>query len=106
MSAVHVGRNRRFLVVQRDVPKPRVLEAVSRSVPKAPQMKRWLDWQGQPTVSVAVGLSAGTIASGRLYTFLPMGDAAASPLLGHLDAPFFAHIDRRDADFDCPSTRR
>ena len=102
MSEVHVGRNRRFLVVQRDVPKARVLEAVSSSVPKAPQIKRWLDWQGQPTVSVAVGLSAGTITSGRLYTFLPMGDTAASPLLGHLDAPFFAHIDRRDADFDLP----
>ena len=102
MSEVHVGQNRRFLVVQRDVPKARVLEAVSHSVSKAPQIKRWLDWQGQPTVSAAVGLSAGTIASGRLYNFLPMGDTAAAPLLGHLDAPFFAHIDRRDADFDLP----
>ena len=31
-----------------------------------------------------------------------MGDAADAPLLGHLDAPFFAAIDRRDADFDLP----
>ena len=31
-----------------------------------------------------------------------MGDAAGAPLLGHLDAPFFAQMDRRDADFDLP----
>ncbi|MCY3840338.1 MAG: hypothetical protein OXH09_17100 [Gammaproteobacteria bacterium] len=51
---------------------------------------------------MAVGLSADTIVGGRLYNFLPMGDKAAAPLLGHLDAPFFAHIDRRNADFDLP----
>ena len=102
MYEIHVGQDRRFLVVRRDVHKARVLEAVRDTVPKAPQIKRWLDWQGQPTVSVAVGLSAATIADGRLYNFLPMGDAAAAPLLGHLDAPFFSHIDRRNADFDLP----
>lgn len=69
---------------------------------RAPQLKRWLDWKGQPTVSVAVGLSRGAVAQGRLYNFLPMGDAAPAPLLGHLDAPFFAGIDRRRADFDLP----
>ena len=31
-----------------------------------------------------------------------MGDEAVAPLLGHLDAPFFAEIDRRNADFDLP----
>ena len=99
---VHVGLNRRFLVVRRDVDKSRVLEAVHHSVSKAPQIKRWLEWKGQPSISVAVGLSADTIVAGRLYNFLPMGDATAAPLLGHLDAPFFAHIDRRNADFDLP----
>ena len=85
-----------------EVDKVRVLDAVERSVSRAPQIKRWLDWKGQPTVSVAVGLSPGAVAAGRLYNFLPMGDAADAPLLGHLDAPFFAAIDRRDADFDLP----
>ena len=99
---VRVGENRRFLVVQSEVDKARVLDAVGRSVSKAPQLKRWLEWKGQPTVSVAVGLSPTAVAVGRLYNFLPMGDAAVAPLLGHLDAPFFAGIDRRDADFDLP----
>ena len=102
MLEVRVGEDRRFLVVQREVDKALVLDAVGHSVPRAPQIQRWLDWKGQPTVSVAVGLSRGAVAAGRLYNFLPMGDAAGAPLLGHLDAPFFAEIDRRDADFDLP----
>ena len=102
MLEVRVGEERRFLVVQREVDKEVVLDAVRRSVSRAPQVRRWLDWQGQPTVSVAVGLSPGAVAAGRLYNFLPMGDTAVAPLLGHLDAPFFAEIDRRDADFDLP----
>ena len=102
MHEVHVGQNRRFLVIRREVNKSRVLQAVRHSVSKAPQIKRWLDWKGQPFVSVAVGLSADTIVGGRLYNFLPMGDKAVAPLLGHLDAPFFAYIDRRNADFDLP----
>ena len=102
MLEVRVGEERRFLVVQREVDKALVLDAVRNSLPRAPQIQRWLDWKGQPTVSVAVGLSPGAVAAGRLYNFLPMGDAAVAPLLGHLDAPFFAEIDRRDADFDLP----
>ena len=102
MLEVRVGEDRRFLVVQREVDKALVLDAVRQSVPRAPQIQRWLDWKGQPTVSVAVGLFPGAVAKGRLYNFLPMGDAAVAPLLGHLDAPFFTEIDRRNADFDLP----
>ena len=102
ISQVRVRENHRFLIVRHDVAKARVLEAVRQSVPGAPQMKRWLDWKGQPTVSVAVGLSPGVVTQGRLYNFLPMGDAAVAPFLGHLNAPFFAHIDRRNADFRLP----
>ena len=102
LHEVRVGEDRRFLVVQRKVDKARVLDAVKRSVSRAPLIKRWLEWKGQPTVSVAVGLSPGALAAGRFYNFLPMGDTAVTPLLGHLDAPFFADIDRRDADFDLP----
>lgn len=102
MIEVRVGEEKRFLVVQREVDKALVFDAVRRSLSRAPQLKRWLDWKGQPIVSVAVGLSPEAIATGRLYNFLPMGDAAVAPLLGHLDAPFFAEIDRRNADISLP----
>ena len=102
MIEVRVGDERRFLVVQREVDKALVLDAVRRSLSRAPQLKRWLAWKGQPTVSVAVGLSPDAITAGRLYNFLPMGDAAVVPLLGHLDAPFFAEIDRRNVDINLP----
>ena len=102
MHEVRVGDDRRFLVVRHKVDKERVLDAVKRSISKAPQIKRWLDWKGQPVVSVAVGLSAREVTKGRFYNFLPMGDGAVSPLTGYLDAPFFADIDRRNADFDLP----
>ena len=99
---VRVRKDRRFLVVRREVDKDRVLDAVQRSISKAPQIKRWMDWEGQPVVSVAVGLSAGAVTEGRIYNFLPMEKTAGSPLKGYLDAPFFTEIDRRNADFDLP----
>ena len=102
MYDVGVGHGRRFLVVRSEVDKDRVLNAVKRSIPRAPQLKRWLDWKGKPVVSVAVGLSGDTVKKGRLYNFLPMGEQAASPLIGYLDAPFFSDINRRNTELDLP----
>ena len=99
---VDVGEGRRFLVVRREVDKERVRAAIESSIPSVPQLKRWLDWKGQPEVSVAVGLSTAAVTNGRLYNFLPMGEEADAPLIGYLDAPFFTDIDRRNADLDLP----
>ena len=105
MYKVEVGKGRRFLMVRRDIDKERVLKAVEHSIPRAPQLKRWRNWKGQPVVSVAVGLSKSTVTKGRLYNFLPMGRGAVAPLIGYLDAPFFTDINRRDADLDLPLNR-
>ena len=99
---VSVGQGRRFLVVRRKVDRERVRAAVERSISSVPQLARWLDWKGQPEVSVAVGLSKTVVKNGRLYNFLPMAEAVDAPLIGYLDAPFFTDIDRRDADLDLP----
>ena len=99
---VDVGEGRRFLVVRREVDKDRVRGAVERSIPAAPQLKRWLNWKGVPVVSVAVGLSTSVVTTSRLYNFLPMGSGAVSPITGYVDAPFFAEIDRRNADLSLP----
>ena len=99
---VNVGEGRRFLVVRRKVDLDRVHTAVESSIPSVPQLKRWLNWKGQPEVSVAVGMSTDTVMKGRLYNFLPMGEESDAPLIGYIDAPFFTDIDRRDADLDLP----
>ena len=78
------------------------MSAIERSIHHVPQLKRWLDWKGVPELSVAVGLTEGAVGSGRLYNFLPMGESAASPFAGYLDAPFFTEIDRRNADLKLP----
>ena len=102
MYEVGVREDRRFLVLRFEVDKERVLDAVEQSIQRAPQIKRWRNWIGQPVVSVAVGMSAGAVETGCIFNFLPMGEKAKSPLIGYLDAPFFTDIDRRNADFDLP----
>jgi hypothetical protein len=42
------------------------------------------------------------LAAPRLYSFLPMDERAVLPLAGHIDAPFFADIDRRSIKADLP----
>lgn len=102
INEVKVGEGRRFLVVRRELDKKQVLNAVEESVSRASELKQWLDWKGTPVVSVAVGFSAAEVKTGRLYNFLPMSEEALSPFMGHLDAPFFTDIDRRNAKFDIP----
>lgn len=103
ISEVSVGNDLKFLLVRQEIEKKRVRVAVEESINRAPTLRRWLDWKGQPCISVAVGLSSDAINDeGLLYNFLPMGDEAASPILGHIDAPFFADIDRRNIDSELP----
>ncbi|WP_127430589.1 sacsin N-terminal ATP-binding-like domain-containing protein [Rhizobium anhuiense] len=83
-----------YLIARSVLPKEPLLDAIRASLPAAPTLKRWLEWQGEAVVSVAVPL-VGRGAAGRLYNFLPMIESATSPLAGHIDAPFFADIDRR-----------
>ncbi len=102
LHRVDVGDQQRFLIVRRQVDKEQVIEAVKKSIPVAPQLRRWLSWKGDPVVSVAISLDRKGVVSGRLYNFLPMGDLATAPLAGYLDAPFFTDIDRTQAKLDLP----
>ena len=102
ISEIDVGGRRHFLLVQQEVDKERILAAVKESIDRAPALKRWLDWKGQPSVSIAVGISAAAVLNGQLYNFLPMASEAGSPIVGHIDAPFFADIDRRNTELDLP----
>jgi len=96
IEKVDLGKAGRFLVVRRTIDKAATLEAVERSVSQAPQLTRWLEWSGEPEISVAVADGGAPIRTPRYYNFLAMDDTATAPLAGFVDAPFFTDIDRRN----------
>lgn len=94
--------SRRYIVAHRRVDRARLSAAVEASIAKEPQLARWREWHGEPSVAVAVSLSTGDLERGRTYNFLPMAAEVPSRICGHVDAPFYASIDRRRANFDLP----
>ena len=103
LGTVTLGPERRvWLVATRRVAPDRIRDAVKRSLAQEAGLKRWLNWEGDAVVSLAVPLEGGGLKSARLYNFLPMGPESEAPLFGHLDAPFFTAIDRRRAKLDLP----
>lgn len=100
MQRVTLSDGSAFLVVRQTLKKDAVLAAVAKSIPAAPPLKRWLAWKGDAVVSIAVCVDKAVAP--RLYNFLPMDDHAVSPMAGHIDAPFFADIDRRTIKPDLP----
>ena len=102
MERVTLDGTNSFLVARQVLKKPAVLDAVRASITAAPPLRRWLSWKGDAVVSVAVPAGGPMLASPRLFNFLPMDDRAISPMAGHIDAPFFADIDRRSIKPDLP----
>jgi hypothetical protein len=100
MERVTLDGTSGFLVARQVLSKPAVLNAVRSSIAAAPPLKRWLSWKGDAVVSVAVPIGGPMLAAPRLFNFLPMDDRAISPMAGHIDAPFFADIDRRSIKAD------
>lgn len=92
----------RYLVARRTLNRDRLLAAVERSITQEPQLARWRDWRGEPMVAVAVALDRPDARPGRVYNFLPMAAEIPAPIAGHIDAPFYASIDRRRANFALP----
>jgi hypothetical protein len=105
MERVTVEAGSEFLIIRQTLPKDEVLSAVRDSIAAAPPLKRWLDWKGDAVVSLAVSVGQMEIRAPRLFNFLPMDDHAVSPMAGHIDAPFFADIDRRSIKSDLPLNR-
>ncbi|UMM07972.1 DUF3883 domain-containing protein [Gluconobacter frateurii] len=102
IETVDLDQAGRFVVIRRAIAKDALLKAIKASIGQAPQLKRWLDWRGEPEVSVAVALTGEPVSKPRLYNFLPMDEKAVAPLAGFADAPFFTDIDRRDLKLELP----
>jgi hypothetical protein len=84
-----------YTVASAPVAPARLLQAISAARHSNLMSAEWEDWD-HAVVSIAV--PADGEVTGRMYTFLPMGDKAPSPFAGHLNAPFFTKLDRTDID--------
>jgi hypothetical protein len=90
---------RRYLFASMPVDDATFRASVDEAVAARHPVEKWRDWEGAPTVSVAIPLTADA-KKGTYYAFLPMD--TTSPFNGSLDAPFFPEPDRRDLDLDNP----
>jgi hypothetical protein len=85
--------SRRYLTATTAVDRERFMTAVRDAIKQQHRVEKWLEWEGDPLVSIALPL-AGEAQDGCYYAFLPM--KTASPFQGFLDGPFFPDPDRRD----------
>ena len=102
-QVVTLGPDRtRWLMARRTLGMAQVLDAVRSSISLESNLERWLNWQGDATVSCALPLDGDGLAKGRLFNFLPMSADSVSPFRGHLDAPFYTSINRERARVNLP----
>jgi hypothetical protein len=98
-EVIELGPNRgHWFVVTRTVPADCIRQAISDSGDQLDP--NWADWKRDGEVALAVPLDSDEPLAGRLYTYLPMGEAARSPFAGHATAPFMARLARRELDAD------
>ena len=95
----------RYLVLSREVDPDAYSAAVAEAVSHHQLDRRYAESTSAVKVSVAVPYAADDAQAGRCYTFLPLGRKAPSPFPGHLNAPFYTDLARRDIDEANPLNR-
>lgn len=90
-----------FKVFKALVPPELLRTALEESVEQEALDERWLEWDTDAYVSVAVG-EGSVIERGTAYTYLPMGEGAHSPIAGHVNAPFVTNFARVGLDHEQP----
>lgn len=101
LTEVVLGNESRYLVAERVVDGGAFRTAIRRSVETDRISEGWSDWKGEARVGIGISLDQ-PLSSGRLYTFLPMGEHATAPLPAHVNAPFFAKLARVDFEESLP----
>jgi Domain of unknown function (DUF3883) len=96
---VDLGAQGRYLLARHTVDPSAFREAVLKSTAARQIDRRWLDWDGEAWVGVALRLDK-SLDAGTIYTFLPMQEV--SPLAAHVHAPFFTKLARREVSLDVP----
>ncbi len=98
---VTVGGGEQFLVVTRTVDPGRLRATIEAAVQDGFLKDKWLKWEAPAEVSLAVSFGWEN-DDRRLYTYLPMGEDAISPMPGHLHAPFYTDYSRRGIESSHP----
>ncbi|MGY1883959.1 sacsin N-terminal ATP-binding-like domain-containing protein [Blastococcus sp. SYSU DS0753] len=98
---VTVGDGEQFLVVTRTVDPGRLRATIEAAVAAERLKDKWLKWEAPAEVSLAVSFGWDTYER-RLYTYLPMGEDAISPMPGHLHAPFYTDYSRTGIESSHP----
>ncbi|KQY21207.1 hypothetical protein ASD16_17930 [Cellulomonas sp. Root485] len=83
----------RYIVADYDIAEDDFTKAIHQSI----DTPNWQGWKGPARVSIAFPLG-DPLPGGRLFTFLPMGEAAIAPLPAFLNAPFVTRADRTTLD--------
>ena len=92
-----------YRIFRRAVPLSRLEPVLHAAIEAEALDERWLDWDEPPVVSLT--LSADVVETPRVFTYLPMGERTASPLAGHINAPFVTNFSRQDLDSEHPVNR-
>ena len=100
LDVVDLGPAGEYLVATKRVALSALEGAINASVDANLIDPRWKKVSEDLDVSVACRL--GAPASGRFYTFLPMGPEEVSPFAGHANAPFATRLARDRVKFDVP----
>ncbi|MFJ8589354.1 sacsin N-terminal ATP-binding-like domain-containing protein [Streptomyces sp. NPDC093595] len=102
LASVDLGPAGAFLVARGEVAPDRLRRTVDEAVGTGGLDDSWKRWEEPATVEVAVPLAPGKPRRGQTYTFLPLGEKAAAPFTGHVNAPFFTKMDRTALDQEHP----
>lgn len=95
-----------YLVARGRIPVERLRGTIDAATELGQLDDSWGDWKEPAVVEVALPLDGSdSLRGGRIYTFLPLGEDAAAPLRGHLNAPFFTKVDRTALDREHPLNR-
>ncbi len=92
---VSLGGVGQFLVARQSVSESAMQDAIQKG--KGDLNEYWNRWTGEGEVSIAVRLDS-FVESPRLYTFLPMGEQAATPFQGFLHGSFSPDSSRKSLD--------
>jgi hypothetical protein len=94
-----------YLLLSREVEPDAYSAVVAEAISHHQLDRRYAESTSAVKVSVAVPYAADDAQAGRCYTFLPLGRKAPSPFAGHLNAPFYTDLSRRDIDETNPLNR-